>query len=222
MTVKWQVWAAPLAIALLSAADPSWSDKPISAWTAADAQQALTDSPWVKSVTSKFASQRVRAVLIQPVTPMGRPYGMPRAVTVKSPRPAGDPPALTLRWESALPMRVVQIKSHNLNSPAIDDDHYGVAVYGIPERVLGIDPDTFTVRLKPEGSLKREGKKTIHASSILLLPRDNGSIVVFYFPKTEEISVKDKSIEFSGRIGPIEFEQSFPLADMIFDRKLEL
>jgi len=222
MIFRWQAWLAPVAIALLPAAELTWKDKPVSDWTAADAQQALTDSPWVKSVTSKFAAQHARPVLVQPVTPIGRPYGLPRTVTVKTPTPAGDPPTLTLRWESALPMRGAQLKNHNVNAPAIDDDHYGVAVYGIPERLLGGDPETFSARVRPEGALKREGKKTIQASSITLLPRDNGSIVVFYFPKKEEISVKDKSIEFSGRVGLVEFEQSFSLTDMIFDGKLEL
>jgi hypothetical protein len=222
MNRNWRSGLGLVAITLLPAADPAWRDRPIAEWTAADAQQALKDSPWVKSIPSKFAKEGPRPVFVQPVTPMGRPYGPPRAVTVHRPEPQGTPPTLTLRWESALPMRGAQLKSGNVNAPAVDDDHWAIAVYGLPDRLLGEDPAVFTARLKPEGSLKREGKKNISAETITLLPRDNGSIVVFYFPKKQEISLKDKDIDFSGRVGPIEFEQSFPIADMVFAGKLEL
>jgi hypothetical protein len=222
MIRNWRAWLWPVVITLLSAADAAWRDKPIAEWTAADAQQALKDSPWVKSVPSKFAQQSLRPVIVQPVTPMGRPYGLPRAVGVQRPSPAGAAPTLTLRWESALPMRVAQIKSGNVNAPVMDDDHFAIAVYGLPDHVLGNDPTTFSARLKPEGSLKREGKKNITATEITMLPRDNGSIIVFYFPKKQEISLKDNDIDFSGRVGPIEFEQSFSIGDMVFAGKLEL
>jgi hypothetical protein len=119
-------------------------------------------------------------------------------------------------------MRVAQVKSGNVNAPAMDDDHWAIAVYGLPDRLLGDDPATFAARVKAEGSLKREGKKNITASGITLLPRDNGSIVVFYFPKKQEISLKDNEIDFSGSVGPIEFEQSFSIGDMTFAGKLEL
>jgi hypothetical protein len=213
---------ASLAITLLSAADPAWKSKQPAEWTAADAQQALTDSPWVKSVASKFTETKPRTVYVQPVTPRGRPYGATRAATVTPASPQGAPPTLTLRWESALPIREAQLKSRNVNAPTVDEDHWAVAVYGLPERLLGADPESFAARLKPEGSLKREGKKSIAASEIRLLPRDNGSVVVFYFPKRQEISIKDAKIDFSARVGPVEVEQSFPLDEMIFAGKLEL
>jgi hypothetical protein len=222
MIRKPHAWLALLAITLLSAADPAWKSKQVAEWTAADAEQALTDSPWVKSVPSKFAESKGRTVYVQPVTPRGRPYGAPRAAIVTPAAPQGPPPTLILRWESALPMREAQLKSRNVNAPTIDEDHWAVAVYGLPERLLGADPETFAARLKSEGSLKREGKRTIAASEIRLLPRDNGSIVVFYFPKKQEISIKDGKIDFSARVGPVEVEQAFPLDEMIFAGKLEL
>ncbi len=159
---------------------------------------------------------------MQPVTPLGRVYGPPRVATVNRPAPQGSPPSLTLRWESALPMRAAQLKSGDVNAPTIDDDHYAIAVYGLPDHLLGSDPQTFIERLRPEGSLKREGKKTIAASEVKLLPRDNGSVVVFYFPRKIEISAKDGEIEFAGHVGLIEFTQSFTLGDMTFAGKLEL
>src|SRR5271170_2445635 len=153
MNRNWRIWLWPVAIALLSAADLAWRDKPIAEWTAADAQQALKDSPWVKSVPSKFAQQGPHAVIVQPVTPLGRPYGPPRAVPVETRAPSGSAPTLTMRWESALPMRVAQVKSGNVNAPVMDDDHFAIAVYGLPDQVLGNDPAIFTARFKPEGSL---------------------------------------------------------------------
>ncbi len=42
---------AVAAVALLTADDSSWKNKPIAQWDDQDAKQVLTDSPWVKSVT---------------------------------------------------------------------------------------------------------------------------------------------------------------------------
>jgi hypothetical protein len=52
--------------------------------------------------------------------------------------------------------------------------------------------------------------------------RDEGPVVVFQFPRSEEIPARLKQVEFQGRIGPLEVDQVFPLADMIFAGKLEL
>jgi len=33
---------------------------------------------------------------------------------------------------SALPMSSAQLIAHELNAPAVDEDHYAIAVYGVP------------------------------------------------------------------------------------------
>src|SRR5215469_2363966 len=38
------------ALILAAADEPAWKTRPIPEWTADDAQQVLTDSPWVKTV----------------------------------------------------------------------------------------------------------------------------------------------------------------------------
>lgn len=49
-----------------------------------------------------------------------------------------SPMTLTVRWESALPVQAVELKARNVNTPSMDDDHYAIAVYGIPSRT--VDP----------------------------------------------------------------------------------
>ncbi len=49
-----KVSKAPLLIvfaALLTASGPSWTSKPPGQWNEADAEQILTDSPWVRKAT---------------------------------------------------------------------------------------------------------------------------------------------------------------------------
>src|SRR3954470_22864575 len=92
-------------------------------------------------------------------------------------RSMGEPPTLTVRWESALPIQEAELKTKITNAPTIDEGHYGIAVYGIPTR-MGASSDG---KPKPEGTLTINGKK-VKASSSQILPRDDGQVVVFLFP----------------------------------------
>jgi hypothetical protein len=216
-----------------------WKDKRIDEWSPEEARQVLTDSPWAKTVTpvanepGKLAHTRVGmgpdgialggANLGLPG--MGRRGGMSGAG--RMPDDAASPdsgplPTLTLRWISALPMSSAQLIARELNAPAADEDHYAIAVYGLPSGLLRGDPDTLGAGLKNHAAIKRDGTKDMTPSSVEVLLRDDGPLVVYFFPRSTEITRKDGKVEFDAAIGRLKFAQSFVPGDMVYRGKLEL
>src|SRR5437870_5294848 len=95
-------------------------------------------------------------------SPRGRPQSQPQT-----------PPTLTLRWESALPMREAELKARDTSAPTIDEGHYAIAVYGVPRRMASDDSKSFASELKKQAVLKRDGKKDIKPSSVEVLERED-------------------------------------------------
>jgi hypothetical protein len=109
-----------------------------------------------------------------------------------------------------------------LNAPAVDEDHYAIAVYGLPGGFLHGDPDSLGAGLKNHAAIKRDKKKDMTPSSVEVLLRDDGPVVVYFFPRSNEIARKDKQVEFDAEIGRLKFAQSFVPDEMVYQGKLEL
>jgi hypothetical protein len=244
-TARVSTWAAGLltAVAILAAADPSWKSKASSGWTDDDAREILTNSPWAKVV---------RVTLIRPQSEdqrreggnMGQPHGVgydglePKRELPKLPangvellkdllKPdAGVRPdqsvKLLLRWESALPVRVAELKSHVVEPPTLEGDGYRLAVYGIPGKSFKGDPQTLGNPLKQQALLKREGKKDVKPTSVEVFQLGDGVVVVYLFPLSAEISRNDRIIQFEAVIGRVGVRQAFNVDEMQFQGKLEL
>lgn len=133
-----------------------------------------------------------------------------------------QPSKVTLRWESALPVRSAELKAHDNDAPTLDEKHYVVAVYGVPNNQLNGDAKKIADQLKGKASIKRDGKKDIKPSSVEVLDRPDGPVVVYAFPTTNEITSSDRRLEFDANIGRLELEQSFFTEEMTFQGKLEL
>jgi hypothetical protein len=133
------------------------------------------------------------------------------------------PPILHVRWESAFPIREAELKSHDNDAPTLDDEaHYAIAVYGVPNRMAPGSSRTDTDRLQKLASIKRDGKKDLKPSSVEVLQRESGPVIVYLFPKKKEITLQDKRIEFDSKIGSLQFVQSFYTDDMSYGGKLAL
>jgi hypothetical protein len=87
---------------------------------------------------------------------------------------SSQPPALKVRWQSAMPIREAELKTRDTNSPTVDENHYAIAVYGIPSRMANDDPQKLADQYKKEASLKRDGKKDIKPSEFQVLKREEG------------------------------------------------
>jgi hypothetical protein len=133
-----------------------------------------------------------------------------------------EAPSLKLRWESASPVREAELKARETNAPTVDADHYAIAVYGVPSRMAHTDSKDLTNELKKQAALKRDGKKDLKPSSVEVLQREDGPVILYLFPRSKEITRQDKRLEFDAKIGRLQFEQSFYVDEMTYQGKLEL
>jgi hypothetical protein len=233
------VWIALLAGgAAATAGAQVWKDKPINQWTPAEARLVLTESPWATTVTAEpndaARPGRTRGMGPDGIGLGGFNLGLPGGGRRGGPngaghgpddtagQDAGPLPTLTLRWISALPMSSAQMIARELNAPAADEDHYAIAVYGLPSGAVRGDPNNLGAELKARAALKREGKKDMVPSSVEVIPRDEGPVIVYFFPRSSEITRKDKQVEFDAEIGRLKFSKSFVPGEMVYRGKLEL
>jgi hypothetical protein len=229
-----------VAAAPLMAADPAWKNKPAAQWTEEDAQQVLTTSPWVKEIRATI-TRRLTEDELREAGQMGQPQGIghdgvdpkgsgpkvsPNIFTGpggddRSPRSLPQPIALKLRWENALPVRIAELKAHEIEPPTPEGDGYLIAVYGIPGNFKG-DPKQLGEPLKNLAALKREGKKDVRPLRVEVFQRESGPVVVYLFPLSAEITMKDGRVQFNAQIGRIVIAHAFELSEMEFMGKLEL
>jgi hypothetical protein len=221
----------PFAATLLFAANPSWKDHPMSQWSPEDGKQVLTDSPWVKFVTPQYVrdlspDERVQGGNWEEGRGGGVGlagtgiFGPTRAAEARA-RAHAKPPAGTvaIRWESADPVRAAEEKTGETGAPILDSAHYAIAVYDIAA------PSRWNLEseLKGIAYLKRNKKKDLKPSRVEILRQVDGlSTVVYFFPRSVEITKKDGWITFGAQIGRLFVTQAFSAEEMQLQGQLEL
>ncbi|MGA2037829.1 MAG: hypothetical protein ABSH42_01025 [Bryobacteraceae bacterium] len=230
-----------VAEASLIAQVPVWTSKPAAQWTDEDARQILDRSPWAKEIRATI-TRRLTEDQLRDGGQMGQPRGVgnenvdPKGSGEKVALdiftgPGGDdrsfrslshPISLKLRWESALPVRLAELKSHEVAPLTLDGEGYRIAVYGIPNANFKGDPKELGKPLKGLAALKREGKKDVKPSSVEVFQLEGGVVVVYLFPLSAEITRKDRQIQFEAQIGRIVVNYTFDLREMEFMGNLEL
>jgi hypothetical protein len=226
--------------------EPAWRSKQIPEWSEEDATQVLFDSPWAKTftpiLTAAQDSGRRQGGIGRDLEGVGKDVGK-EAVGLALPgiaarraagspskdgeSPAGqstgssssEPPKLTLRWESAMPVRTAELKVHDNNAPDVDESHYAIAVYGIPGRMIEGDLQKLGEQLRNEAFLKRDGKKDLKPSSVRVFDMAAGRVVLYSFPMSDEITRADHRVEFTAKIGRLDLDQSFLPDDMVWQGK---
>lgn len=228
----------PLSSLVLIAADQAWKNKQYSEWTEDDAKEVIAGSPWVKTITPTVV------VKTTPEPDQGRTGGRRRGGKIGrgGPSQSGDSPVgdgqgkrpgdgasspapvktLTLRWESARPVREAELKNHETGAPAVDADHYAVAIYGIPRSLIANDLKAQADELKKHATLKRYAKKDLTPSSVEILLREDGPVIVYLFPKSAEITWRDQFIQFDAQVAHVKCSQSFDTSEMRFHGNVEL
>jgi len=224
-----------LGAAVLIGAEGAWKIKPSAQWTEQDARQVLTASPWARQVTAGIA-RRLSEDELRAAGQMGQPTGVGYdGVDPKNsgPKRPGDLLSgrqgvrstvltLRLRWESALPVRIAEFKAREMEPPTLEGDGYRLAVYGVPGGPFKGDPQQLGEPLKKDAALKREGKSDVKPLRVEVFQREDGLVVVYLFPMSAELSRNDGLVTFDAHIGRIVVRQSFDLAEMEFQGKIEL
>jgi hypothetical protein len=225
----------------LAAADPAWRTKPAVEWTEDDAKVILSSSPWAKDIGATV-TRRLTEDQLREGGQMGQPHGVGnenvdpkgsgpkmspnilsgRGSDDRSARSLPQPIRLKIRWESALPVRLAELKSHEIEPPTLGGDGYYIAVYGIPGGDFKSDPKQLGDPLKNLAALKRDGRKDVRPTRVEVFQRESGLVVVYVFPLSAEITSKDLRVQFEAHIGRIVFAHNFELSEMQFAGKLEL
>ena len=125
-------------------------------------------------------------------------------------------------WESALPIRLAELRARLMEPPTLEGDGYQIAVYDVPGAYFKDDPKKLGDPLRNESFLRREGKKDIKATSVEVFQRGTTLVVAFLFPLSAEISTKETFVEFVAHIGRVVVDYHFDLSQMQFQGKLEL
>lgn len=225
------------AATLLAAADFRWKTRQPAEWTVDDARAILTNSPWAKPVEAGLARNQNEDERRDSGN-MGQPHGVGYdGVGEKLVRPKLDLPTiltktytphpteylpLLVRWESALPVRVAELKAGEQGPPTLEGDGYRIAVYGIPGGNFKGDPKKLGDPLKSWASLKREGKPDVKPTRVEVFQEESGLVIVYLFPVTAELTKKDTFVEFDAQIGRVVVRQTFDITEMVFRGMLEL
>ena len=231
-----------VASAALTAAD-FWQEKDFTAWTAQQAEKMLTDSPWVKNVTVVIGSLREGALdgFQGGDTSLGggggrNPEGGTQVQGVRR-------VTVTVAWISGLPVRQAMVRLQSGQAGQIapdqqrqlsqDEPLYTLAVVGLPVRGRALPLGTID-EIKARTSLKPARRDRILPETVRVLSapawllaqsfKDGDQLVrvEFLFPKTSAIALDDKEVEFSTKLGDVEFTKKFKLADMMVRGQLAL
>ena len=229
---KLKSWPLLLAACLVASADePSWRNKPVEQWDNEDAKQVLTDSPWVKSV----ALQRVRDLSPDErraggdmQAGIGKGVGLAgigmfgarrQAEALARARAKPDPGTVVVRWESARPVRAAERQLRDTEAPAVDSAYYAIAVYDMPTPVRW----NLAREVKGVAVLKRDKKKDLKPSGVVILRKDGGlATVVYLFRRSVEIAKRDGNVAFSAQIGRLFVSRMFSTKEMRIQGQLEL
>lgn len=225
----------------LAGAEPVWKTKPAAEWTEDDAKVVLSASPWAKDIGATV-TRRLTEDQLREGGQMGQPRGVGnenvdpkgsgpkvspnilsgRGGDDRSPSSLPQPIKLKIRWESALPVRLAELKSHEIEPPTLGGDGYYIAVYGVPSGDFKGDPKQLGDPLKNLAALKREGKKDVRPVRVEVFQQESGMVVVYVFPLSAELTRKDQRVQFEAHIGRIVFAHNFELSEMEFAGRLEL
>jgi len=223
----------------LFAADPAWNTKPVDQWTAEEAQQLLSASGWVKQTRATVVFQPSEDQLRQ-----GGQMGGGKGAGLDNLDPANlfgvkkrpgrraKSGIVTIRWESAAPVRAAEEKLKDDDVPDWDGEYYAIAIYGVPVAATGLDNKTQT-SLQRFGVLKLNGEKDVKAVRVEVGPPTKGLATVLYlFPRATAVpraatvpratASELHSLRFSARLGGLAITQSFSPAEMLFQGKLAL
>jgi hypothetical protein len=244
--LAYPVAACTFAVSLLAA--DFWQAKPFTDWNDKDVQKMLQSSPWAKqfsvalaasngSVGGRRAGNSPNSGAMSGPAGTADQGGLGRYAGnrdgASDSGPGGGPTInLTVRWQSAMPVREALVKTKYGNEAATSAeakkaleekvDHYILAVGGLPKNVLQGNADDLKKQMLAQGTLVIKGKDPIKPVDFMTESAGRTAEVMFAFPKTTTITEDDKEVEFIVKIGDFSIRQKFRLKDMLINGKLDL
>lgn len=232
---------APFAAAAIAlCAGDVWNSKDYTKWSAQDVNRMLTDSPWAKQASALFGTvpREVDRSVIPPPGASTNNMGGTRGVTDGRWDGGVGPPVddsapklpVTIRWESALPVREALLRSRSgdhlsvfgdahakLNGPG---SNYIITVIGLLTNDQSRDRERVRKELMGAAKLVRTGKAPVRPEDVELDATANA--IQVFFPRTDPISLNEREVTFELQFGSMTVQKKFRLKTMIYKGKLDL
>jgi hypothetical protein len=210
---------------------PSWKAKPLEQWDESDAKQVLAESPWVGTATLQPIPNRspgerrdsgdLEAGIGPGVGIAGTGILGPKKMheAIERAHTLESPGKVTIRWESALPVRAAETKLGQTPASTLHTGWYAITLYDVPLPRKHWGPG----KLKGLAFLKRENKPDFKPSRVEVKRNADGmATVVYLFPRHEEISRGDRQVTFAAQLDRLFVSEFFYPPTMQFAGKLEL
>ena len=235
--------------ALVCAASQPWKKGDAEHWSEEEVQRVTTDSPWAQPVAASFAlAEQEREPPPPGPLPGAKEAGLagPRGATdgrwdggVGRADRRGEPFLnVTVRWDSALPIRQALQRSHSGPSFAPEQlsKNYILTVVGLvpaghyakPDLTSHSDSAEATPRNPEEmlGAVMRYSRlypkgKTALRPVDATIDGATGDLHLF-FSRSEAITLDQKEVTFETRFGSLTILKKFRLKDMVYQNVLEL
>jgi len=233
------ILAMSLSALLLAAAEPAWKTKEMATWTQQDAYALLSDSPWVRRAAPQISNGLTQFQRRDggdfgaqgggqgQGVGLGNTGGLLGTRGAAAPRPGQGPEGrhvdkLLVRWESALPVRVAEIRANEQDVPELDGEDYAIAVYGVSLKTAVLELKGLERQLKETAMLQLEGKKDVKPTRVVAQELGGGMVtVVYFFPRSARLNDEER-VTFRVQIGRIFVAQYFYPGQMMFQGKLAL
>jgi hypothetical protein len=203
---------------------PAWINAPVPQWSEENAKQLLADSPWVKTVqldVVRNLSLFERRDGGDWDSGIGTGFGMAatgvfgdwrEAQALEHAYARSTLGTVTVRWESAPPVRAAESKTGETDVPGWVGDYYAIAVHHIRRPFFIANP---AKQLKGIAYLRRDMKKDLKPFRVLVLPESDGlATFVYLFPRSGEIRKEGGTVGFVAQIGRLFVAASFVPEDM--------
>ena len=210
-----------------------WNKKDPATWSGGDIRTLTTESPWAKAVA--VASRAQAGETFPGSSPAGS--GLPGDPAIGSPGqqannprmniPIGGadantrgvegrrPSVVTVRWESAEPIRDALKNS----IPSVFDQHYVISVSGF--QIPGAERAAMLEQLKASASLQARGKDRVQPG-VAQYSKD-GSIILFAFLKELfPLTAADKDVQFTINTGDLSLRAKFDPKEMTYHGQLAI
>jgi hypothetical protein len=194
-----------------------WDEKFPEDWTAPEIQRILNDSPWAQKAEVKFNGGPGGAVGFS----RGGYYSPADQVKYSGSNASTSPGTFhaQVRWASAK-----AVCAAGKGTPDGASRFYMLAMIGdFPSAVKPSDGDDVaaaTDRAEMLRSYTKLDRKGVPIYLDHILPIAGGDM--YYFSRDEPITLANKDITFTTKMGPLEFRAKFLLKDMLYRGKLEL
>jgi len=240
--------------ALTLIAEDFWLKKPYTEWGDKEAARLLQNSPWARQVSVSMGGPSQAMGSGGGGRGGGRGGGMGDITSGAADNPNMNGPntrgrggsgegqleslgggpsiLLTVRWQSALPVRQAVVVSKLGRQKATSEEAnkflnheltgYVVALIGLPGAMARMPGERLNEIARTATALRIKDKDPIPALKAEAVSRDNLVDLYFVFPKTSPITLEDKEVEFAVSVGHIEVKRKFKLKDMMIGDKLEL